>query len=248
MLNISLQPEYVLQFLGVGITNTFLTTFLVTILLGLAGWFFYARRASHNNTLVNGLRILIYELLLLTDMVTQDRALSKRILPLIATFFLFIFTANLLALTPGFFGSFYVEGAAGKFALLRSPNSDLTTTLALATFSMLSIQFFSWKALGFLRYVRRFLDLTGPIRFVLGFFEMLSEGVRVLSFSFRLFGNVFAGEILLLVIAFLVPYILPLPFMFLEIFVGIVQAFIFAILTLVFIKTSTLRHVEPHSK
>ena len=72
---------------------------------------------------------------------------------------------------------------------------------------------------------------------------MLSEGVKVLSFSMRLFGNIFSGELLLLVIAFLVPYIIPLPFMILEVFVGIIQAFIFAMLTLTFIKTSIMRHI-----
>ncbi len=244
MLNISLQSEYIVSLFGVALTNTFVTSLLVTLLLGSLGIFFFFKQRTHENVLVNGIRILIYELLLLTDMVTQERELSKKILPLIATFFLFIITANLLALIPGFFGSFYVQESAGRFALLRSPNSDLTTTLALALFSVLSIQFFSFHALGMKRYVRRFLDLTGPIKFLLGFFEMLSEGVKILSFSFRLFGNVFAGEILLLVIAFLIPYIIPLPFMFLEVFVGIVQAFIFSMLTLVFIKTSTIRHVE----
>ncbi len=72
---------------------------------------------------------------------------------------------------------------------------------------------------------------------------MISEGVKVLSFSFRLFGNVFAGEILIFIIAFLVPYIIPLPFIVLEVFLGIIQAFIFAMLTLTFMKTSTMRHL-----
>ncbi|RMD61501.1 ATP synthase F0 subunit A, partial [Candidatus Parcubacteria bacterium] len=75
---------------------------------------------------------------------------------------------------------------------------------------------------------------------VLGFFELLSEIVKIFSFSIRLFGNIFAGEVLLLIIAFLVPYLIPLPFMILEVFVGFIQAFIFAALTLTFIKTSTL--------
>lgn len=248
MINIGLQSEYVLSVFGLSLTNTFLTSIFVTALLGFFGIIFYLKKQNHKNILINGIRILIFELLKLTDMVTQDRKLSKKILPLITTFFLFIVTANLLALIPGFLGSFFINTPTGEFSVLRSPNSDLTTTVALALFSVLAIQFFSWQALGAKKYIGRFFNFTNPIKFILGFFEMISEGVKVLSFSFRLFGNVFAGEVLLLVIAFLVPYIIPLPFMILEVFVGIIQAFIFAILTLTFIKTSTMRHIRSKTQ
>jgi F-type H+-transporting ATPase subunit a len=244
MMNIELQPEYIISVFGVFITNTFLTSVLVTGLLAVFGTVFYLRRARHGGVAVNGLRILIFELLKLTDNVTGDRELSKKILPLIATFFLFIVTANLLSLIPGFLGSLFVATPEGSHSLLRSPNSDLTTTLALALFSVASIQYFSLSALGLKGYLMRFFNFTSPVAFIIGFFEMISESVKILSFSFRLFGNVFAGEVLLLVIAFLVPYIIPLPFIILEVFVGIIQAFIFAALTLTFIKTSTMRHVR----
>ncbi len=244
MINISLQPEYVVSIFGIFITNTFLTSVLVTVLLGIFGVVFYFKKDSHKNIVINGVRVLVFELLRLTDMVTQDRVLSKKILPLITTFFLFIVTANLLELVPGFLGSFFMSTSSGEFSVLRSPNSDLTTTVALALFSVLAIQFFSLRALGVRKYIGRFFNLTNPIKFILGFFELISEVVKIISFSFRLFGNIFAGEVLLLVIAFLIPYIIPLPFMILEVFVGIIQAFIFAILTLTFIKTSTMRHVR----
>lgn len=244
MLNINLQPEYILSVWGVFVTNTFLTSVLVTALLGILSVIFYIKKRDHKNAVINGMRVLIFELLKITDMVTRDRKLSKKILPLVATFFIFIVSANLLALIPGFLGSFFVKTPSGVFPVLRSPNGDLTTTLALAIFSVSAIQFFSMRALGLKRYVGRFLNFANPIQFILGFFEMISEGVKIVSFSFRLFGNVFAGEVLLLIIAFLVPYIMPLPFMILEVFVGIVQAFIFAMLTLTFIKTSTMRLVE----
>ncbi len=243
MINIGLQPEYILSVSGMSLTNTFLTSILVTVLLGILGIVFYLKKQNHKNIFINGMRVLVFELLKLADMVTQDRKLSKKILPLIATFFMFIVTANLLALIPGFLGSFFINTPAGEFSVLRSPNSDLTITVALALFSVLAIQFFSLQVLGTKKYIGRFLNFTNPIKFIIGFFELISESVKILSFSFRLFGNIFAGEVLLLVIAFLVPYIIPLPFMILEVFVGIIQAFIFAILTLTFIKTSTMRHI-----
>ncbi len=244
MINVGLKSEYILSVFGVMVTNTFLTSIFVTIILGIFAIVFYIHRDKSNNIVINALRILIFELLRLTDGVTGDRELSKKILPIMATFFLFIVTANLLALLPGFLGSFFVSTPGGNIALLRSPNSDLTTTLALTVVSVLSIQFFSLKILGIRGYIKRFLDFSGPVKFILGFFDMISEAVKVLSFSFRLFGNMFAGEVLLLVVAFLVPYIIPVPFMILEIFVGVIQAFIFAVLTLTFIKTGTMRHLE----
>ena len=120
MINISLQSEYIFSIFGISITNTFLTSILVTIILGVLGIVFYLKKQDHKNILINGMRILIFELLKLTDMVTQDRKLSKKILPLIATFFLFIVTANLLSLIPGFFGSFFIDTPTGKFSVLRS--------------------------------------------------------------------------------------------------------------------------------
>lgn len=243
MIDIRLQPEYVASIGSVPVTNTFLTSMLVTLTLALFALLF-AWRGRRGGFVGEGLRVFVFELLRLTDAVTGDRALSKRFLPLIATFFLFIVTANLLALLPGFLGSFFVESDAGRAALVRSPNSDLTTTLALALFSVVSIQLFSLRALGPGRYLGRFIDTSGPIAFIMGFFEMISEAVKVLSFSFRLFGNVFAGEILLVIIAFLVPYFVPLPFMILEVFVGVIQAFIFAALTLTFLKTGTVRRAR----
>jgi F-type H+-transporting ATPase subunit a len=242
MISISLKSQYVASFLGLSLTNSFLTSLVVTVLLAALSIFYYLRRdyyEHHRNFFFDGLRVLFHKLLQITDGVTGNRALSKKIVPLVATFFLFIITANLLTLIPGFLGSFFVATSAGNLPLLRSPNSDLTTTIALAACAVFGIQYFSVQALGLGGYVKRFLNLSSPVNFFLGFFELLSEAARILSFSFRLFGNLFAGEVLLLVIAFLTPYIIPLPFMLLEMCVGVIQAFIFAILTLTFIKVSS---------
>ena len=163
MINIGLQSEYVLSVFGLAITNTFLTSIIVSALLVILGVFFSLKKQNHKNIIINGIRILVFELLKFTDKVTQDRRLSKKILPLIATFFLFIVTANLLSLIPGFLGSFFIKTSAGEIAVLRSPNSDLTTTLALALFSVLAIQFFSWRALGIKKYFGRFFNFANPL-------------------------------------------------------------------------------------
>ena len=78
----------------------------------------------------------------------------------------------------------------------------------------------------------------------MGILELISEVAKMISFSFRLFGNIFAGEVLLTVVLFLVPYLVPLPFLFLEIFVGFIQALVFSMLTLVFLKMAVTAHEE----
>ncbi len=241
MIHIGLQSEYVASLNGFLITNTFLTSLVVTLLLLFVGMIYYLERDNHQTFIIKAIRAATFQLLQFIDMVTEDRTLSKQVFPLVATFFIFIVTANVLGLLPGFLGAFFVQTANGAIPIFKSPNSDLSTTIALALISVVAIQYFSVRILGVKTYIARFVNFSSPIAFVLGFFDIISESAKIISFSFRLFGNVFAGEVLLLVIAFLVPYALPLPFMILEVFVGVIQAFIFAALTLTFIQSGTLR-------
>ena len=122
---------------------------------------------------------------------------------------------------------------------MRSPSSDLNFTLAIAISAVIGIQVFSITSIGLIKYIKRFINFSGPINFFVGILELVSEAAKIVSFSFRLFGNIFAGEVLLIVMYFLAPYIIPLPFMILEIFVGFIQALVFSMLTLVFLKIGT---------
>jgi len=119
--------------------------------------------------------------------------------------------------------------------LFRSTNSDLNNTLALAIVSVASVQFFGIITIGFFKYAGKFF--VSPFKkpygvgtFV-GLLELVSEFSKMISFSFRLFGNIFAGEVLLVVVSMIIPYIVPLPFMFLELFVGFIQALVFSMLS-----------------
>ena len=94
-------------------------------------------------------------------------------------------------------------------------------------------------AVGFFPHISKFINFKDPIKFFIGILEIVSEVAKIISLSFRLFGNVFAGEVLLTIVFFLSPYFVPLPFLFLEIFVGVIQAFLFAMLTLVSISLHT---------
>jgi F-type H+-transporting ATPase subunit a len=97
--------------------------------------------------------------------------------------------------------------------------------------------------LGFFKYAGKYVNLKSPVGFAVGIIELISNLGRLISFSFRLFGNIFAGEVMILVASFFLPYLLPVPLMAFEMFVGLIQAIVFAMLTLFFIK---LAIAEPH--
>lgn len=132
---------------------------------------------------------------------------------------------------------------------LRPPATDLNFTLALALVAVVMAQVFGVQAQK-LGYFKKFFDRSGfkqgvgmgLIQVFVGLLELVSEFARIISFSFRLFGNVFAGEVLLLVLAFLIPYIISLPFYALEGFVGFIQGFVFFMLALVFFTLATQGH------
>lgn len=151
------------------------------------------------------------------------------------------------AATDGVAGGEHAEDTAGEHAtftpLLRSANTDLNTTLALAIISVVATTVFGIRQLGLGGYGAKFFNFRGgPIGLFVGILELISEFARLISFSFRLFGNVFAGEVLLAVITFLVPWVLILPFYGLELFVGFIQALVFAMLTLVFMSLAVTAH------
>ncbi len=130
----------------------------------------------------------------------------------------------------------------------RGANTDINMTLAIALVAMFMVHFWGLRILGVFSHVGKFLNFReGPIGLFVGVLEAISEVARLISFTFRLFGNIFAGEVLLIAMAFLVPLVGLIPFLGLELFVGLIQAFIFAMLTLVFAATATVSHdAEGH--
>jgi F-type H+-transporting ATPase subunit a len=101
--------------------------------------------------------------------------------------------------------------------------------------TIITINIMGIRAVGIKMSIKRYINFSSPINFFIGLLELIGEFTKIVSLSFRLFGNIFAGEVLLLIIGFLAPYIIPLPFMALEIFAGFIQALVFATLTTVFL-------------
>ena len=242
MIKISLEPEYVMKIGNFSISNTLICSWITILILVFLTFLVRKsfKKVPKAKSLQNLFEALIEKILNYIETVAGSRSLAQEVFPLIATFFIYIVSENLLALLPGFLGALKIETPEGTFPLLKSPNADLNSTLALALISVFSIQYFGIKTLGFKRYLKRFFNFASPLKWIIGIFELLSDLTKILSLSLRLFGNVLAGEVLLLTVAFFLPYFLPLPFMILEIFVGIIQAFIFATLSLVFIKSAQM--------
>ena len=140
-----------------------------------------------------------------------------------------------------------VEKNETKFVpILRAPTADLNMTLALALIAFFAIQYYGFKMAG-PAYGKKFINLSNPIFFFVGILEIISDISKIISFTFRLFGNIFAGEVLLAVMAFLFPFFIPIPFYALELFVGFIQALVFAMLVAVFINIAVSHGKESHS-
>lgn len=247
-MNIEIAAEKIFSVFNFPISNTMLTAW-IAILIVVGFSYLATRRASIiPSKLQNFFEWIIEELLSVVDSVMGDRKITERFFPLIATIFIFVLSTNWLGLLPGF-GSigFYEisEGSRHFIPFFRSTNADLNTTIALAVISVFSIQIAGIAALGFFGYAKKFISFRSVMGFAVGILELVSEVTKLISFSFRLFGSVFAGEVLLIVMAFLVPYILPLPFIALEVFIGFIQAFVFSLLTTVFIKMA-MTAAEAH--
>lgn len=191
------------------------------------------------------------------DQITKDRKRSMQFLPIVGGLFLFILLSNWMGLIPGT-GSIgrwlIVHGEKELVPIFRPANSDLNLTLAMAVFAVMSSHVLGVATIGFFKYSNKFIKIgdvihgfrkggmnimVALIEFAVGILELFSEVAKMVSLSLRLFGNIFAGEVLLTVLAGLIAYFVPLPFMLLEILVGLIQAVVFAMLTLVYLVVAT---------
>src|SRR3989344_1119525 len=227
------------------ITNALLTTLVVSTLIITFALLATRKMKKVPGDLQNFAETLVEGLLNLIEPLAGEK--TRRFFPFIATFFIFIITANyfgLLPITSGFGLVRAFNGQETIVQLFRSINSDLNSTLALALISVGVTHYFSVTTLGLVGYLKRYLSLN-PIYLFVGFLEIISEFTKIISLSFRLFGNIFAGETLLTTVSSLFAFVIPLPFMFLELLVGFVQATVFMMLTLVFMIILTEKH-EAH--
>jgi len=259
-----LPAEVVFYLLGFPITNSIITAWLSIIVLVGISYAVTHRLKLIPTRLQSMLESALGWLLNFCQEVAGEEN-GRRFFPIVATIFLFVITNAWLSLIPGF-GSILITNAEGEtIHLLRGANTDINLPLALALISFIFVEYWGLSSLGGLRYLRKFVNVgqffrgigqlvrgrlragligmfNGVIDVFVGVLETLSELIRIVSFTFRLFGNMTAGEILILLVVFLVPWMLAIPFYGLELLIGFVQALIFGGLTLVFATIAVTHH------
>lgn len=246
-LSISLAAEPLFHLGSLTVTNSMVTTVGVSCFLVLVALIVRIKLTSVPGKLQTVLELTYSWFAGLTESITGRAEIAKDLFPFVMTLFFFILISNWLGMIPGI-SLFGIQHNDGIVPIFRSPTADLNTTLLFALLAVGYVQFLGLKYRGFKKYLGRFFSFKSPLDFYVGVNELVSEFVRIISFSFRLFGNIFAGEVLIATMLFLtilfLPFlpIIPLPFYALELFVGILQALIFSFLTIVFAGIATADH------
>lgn len=251
----TLAPETLFHIGSIPVTNTIVNVWLAIGILIIIGLVLKKKTTLKPGKMQNAMEFFLEKLLAYFDQITGDRKKTLRFLPLVGSVFFFILLSNWLGLLPGT-GSIHI----GEAPLLRPANSDLNLTLAMAVLVVIISHIVGLVTVGIFTHLNKFIQIgsfiktlrkgpvaifTGIINLAVGLIEIVSEFAKVLSLSLRLFGNIFAGEVLISVITSIAAVFLPAPFMVLELLVGLVQASVFTMLTLVYL---TVMSSEPHGE
>jgi F-type H+-transporting ATPase subunit a len=245
---------------GFTITNSLLTSGVALLIVTILAISIYRSLKKVPTGLQNILEMMVEMFLGVFDDVTGSRKRSLKFAPVVLTFFFFILINNWMGLLPGVgsIGQIVQSGGEKVFVpYLRGATADINTTLALATIAVVLSHIFGVLAVGWWKYLNKFINiqaiieipkkimkdptiiLVNPIKAFVGLIEVVGELAKIASLSFRLFGNIFAGEVLLASISAILAFGAPIPFLFLELLVGFIQALIFAMLVLTYITIST---------
>jgi len=233
-LDISLAPQILFYIGSFPVTNSFLWMIILTIIT-----IIFTLIISASLKLVPGKIQSIVEIFLeggydfVKSVIGTDKK-ARRIFPLVMTMFVFTLITNLFTYIPGQ-AAIMINTADGPVALFRAVMADYGMVFMMTTITIILVQVVAIIVHGPFGYMGKFINFKSPLSFVLGLMDIIGEFAKLVSLSFRLFGNIFAGEVLGAVMLFLAPFFIPLPFMFLGLLSAVVQAFVFATLTLVFV-------------
>ena len=242
--HISIKAEQLFTIAGVPITNSQMLGLLGLIVL--VWLLFHTRAVALGKKKANfATRLVSWTFNGLYSTVKQvipDEVWARRVAPVAITIFFFVIAQYWMGILP-IVGPITIDGAP----LFRPFVADLNMTFALAIVTIVTAQIYAFKYMGFKGNVGRYFynPLKDPIMAFVGILELIAEFSRLLGLSFRLFGNVLAGEVLLIMIAFMTQYLSPIalqPFYFFELFIGGIQAYIFFMLTVVFISLGLSHH------
>jgi F-type H+-transporting ATPase subunit a len=233
-LEISLAPEALFHIGSFPVTNSFLMMLAVTLFLSIFVIVLSKRLKMSPAGAQNIFEMLIEGGKDFIKSIIDDDKKAKKVFPLVFTLFVFILIANLANFIPGM--ALTLKEGEKFVPIFRGAMADYSLVLVLTLITVITVQITGVIMCGPFGYLSKFINLKNPLKCFVGLLELIGEFAKILSLSFRLFGNIFAGEVLLSVMLFLAPFFIPLPFMALELITAIVQAFVFSVLTLVFIK------------
>lgn len=250
------------------ITNALFTSWIVVIIIVLISVAIRLKVKKVPKGIQNLFEIIIDGAIGLCNQVTNDERVTKKAFPIVFAVFMFVLINNWMGIVPlGGLGLIEMtEHGKAFIPLIRSGTADINGTLPLAILSVLGANLFGVISIGLWKTFNKYVNLkalgeiftkirkdpmvlmTAPIMVFVSALELIGEFAKIASLSFRLFGNVFAGEVLLASMGALLAYVLPTPFLILEVMVGVIQAFIFSILTLVYYTIASQDHDEGHDE
>lgn len=248
--------ETIFKIGNLNITNSMLMGFVVAAIL-LASFVYMSIKISvkPDSKFSFTLESLVEFVRSSIENVLGSERLARKFLPLFLAFFVYILANNLFGLLPGMGGSIYVESEGVKAALLRPVTTDLNGTLAMAIIAILTAQYFAIKERGFFGHIKHYFSVMkpwwNPINYFIGFVEILGELIRLATLALRLFGVIYAGEVLILAIAELAGPAGPialLPIILLEIFFGLIQAYLFTMLSATYLSIGLQHDEHPDEK
>ena len=246
---------------GFSITNSLLNSWLAVLVIIILCLVLRLKLKQIPSKIQHIFEILLEGALSLCDQVTNDRKLTLKIFPLVLSLFVFILVNNWLGLLPIVGSIGFVENSV-FIPVFRAGTADINTTLALSIAIVIGSNVFGIVAIGTWKIFNKYVNIkalggivtkfrkdksviiVAPITFFVGILELIGEIAKVASLSFRLFGNVFAGEVLLASMGAIFLYLLPTPFLFLEVFIGLIQALIFSLLATVYFTIASQDHEE----
>ncbi len=244
----NIQPETIFMIGNFPVTNSFLMINLITVLLVIFFVCFYIILKIKPQAMQTVIEMFLDSIMRLIDQITGKRSVSEKIFPMITSLFIFVGIANLIGLIPGL-TSITVNG----FSIFRTPTTDFNTTFSIALVMIVLIQIQSIIDWGIFGYIGRFIQVRGIIEgfkkglgegmiaiinFLIGLLDIISEIAKVVSLSVRLFGNIYAGEILMVIILGAFAYALPAVWLGMNLFTGIIQALVFGALTAAYYGTA----------
>jgi len=261
----TLFAEEVFHIGSFSVTNSLINSWGVVIIVVIFAVLIRKKINMVPRGLQNVLEMVVEGFLEIFDSVTGSRSKSMKFFPLVFSFFVIILINNWLGLLPG-------VGSIGKYVIhdghkvfipfFRGGTADLNTTFALASIAVVVSHISGVMAVGVWNYINKFINIKAlleipkkfkkeptiiiinPVKVFVGLIEIIGEFAKVASLSFRLFGNIFAGEVLLASMAAILSFGLPVPFMFMEVMVGAIQALIFSMLVLAYLTINTSEEVH----